>query len=67
MLTDCLLVAELGSIAQREGWQVILGTEAMIWQGLEQDKYWTGKEISDLPVQKVRDVIAAKLASISKS
>lgn len=27
---------ELGAIAQRQGWQVILGTEAMIWQGFEQ-------------------------------
>jgi quinate dehydrogenase len=27
---------ELGAIAERERWQVILGTEAMIWQGFEQ-------------------------------
>lgn len=27
---------ELGAIAEREGWRVILGTEAMIWQGFEQ-------------------------------
>ncbi|KAI1810146.1 quinate dehydrogenase [Poronia punctata] len=27
---------ELWSLAVREGWQVILGTEAMIWQGFEQ-------------------------------
>jgi len=27
---------ELAAIAQREGWQVILGTEAMIWQGIAQ-------------------------------
>lgn len=26
----------LGRLAEREGWQVILGTEAMIWQGIEQ-------------------------------
>lgn len=26
----------LGALAESEGWQVILGTEALIWQGLEQ-------------------------------
>jgi quinate dehydrogenase len=43
---------------------VILGTEAMIYQGLEQDKYWTGKEVSELPKDKVQAVIAAKLAAL---
>lgn len=27
---------QLGALAERLGWKVILGTEAMIWQGLEQ-------------------------------
>ena len=27
---------ELGTLAEKEGWQVILGTEALIWQGIEQ-------------------------------
>ena len=27
---------EISHIAEREGWDVILGTEAMIWQGIEQ-------------------------------
>ena len=58
--------AELGGIAEQEGWQVILGTEAMVWQGLEQDRYWTGMEAEDLTVEKVRGVISKRLASISK-
>ena len=53
---------ELAQISQRAGWKVILGTEAVIYQGLEQDKYWTGKEISEMPVDKVHEVIAAKLS-----
>uniref|UniRef100_L2FN36 Quinate dehydrogenase n=1 Tax=Colletotrichum fructicola (strain Nara gc5) TaxID=1213859 RepID=L2FN36_COLFN len=57
---------EIGALAEDAGWQVILGTEAMIYQGLEQDRYWTGKEVQDLPVQKVKEVIAAKLAQHSK-
>lgn len=27
---------ELGALAEAEGWQVILGTEALVWQGIEQ-------------------------------
>ena len=52
---------ELGGIAEKAGWQVILGTEAMIYQGLEQDRLWTGNGLEDLPKEKVKAVIAAKL------
>jgi quinate dehydrogenase len=52
---------EIAEISQRAGWTVILGTEAVIYQGLEQDKYWAGKEINEMPVAKVHAVIAAKL------
>jgi quinate dehydrogenase len=52
----------LRGIAEGCGWQVILGTEALIWQGLEQDRYWTGKEVEELPVAKVKHAIAKKLA-----
>ncbi|KAH6847044.1 hypothetical protein B0I37DRAFT_445357 [Chaetomium sp. MPI-CAGE-AT-0009] len=56
----------LGALAEAEGWQVILGTEALIWQGIEQDKYWTGRDTSELPVAQVKTAIAARLAEISK-
>jgi quinate dehydrogenase len=52
---------EIGGIAEKAGWQVILGTEAMIYQGLEQDKLWSGKALKELPVEEVKAVIAAKL------
>jgi quinate dehydrogenase len=52
---------EIGGIAEKAGWQVILGTEAMIYQGLEQDRLWSGKALEDLPKEKVKAVIAAKL------
>ncbi|EOD49118.1 putative quinate dehydrogenase protein [Neofusicoccum parvum UCRNP2] len=58
---------EIAEVAEKAGWEVILGTEAMIYQGLEQDKYWTGKDVSELPVEKVKAVIAAKLAEANKS
>ncbi|KAK8064582.1 hypothetical protein PG994_007220 [Apiospora phragmitis] len=56
----------LGGLAEAEGWQVILGTKALIWQGLEQDRFWTGVAVKDLPVRKVSEVIAARLSQISK-
>lgn len=58
---------EIGGIAEREGWQVILGTEAMIWQGLEQDRYWTGLTPDKLPVETVKKVISERLSQISRS
>lgn len=53
---------ELGGLAERYGWQVILGTEALIYQGLEQDRYWTGRQLEELPVREVKEAIAARLA-----
>jgi quinate dehydrogenase len=52
---------EIAEISQKTGWQVVLGTEALIYQGLEQDRYWTGREVKELPVVKVQEVIARKL------
>ncbi|KAI0466246.1 NAD(P)-binding protein [Xylaria cf. heliscus] len=57
---------ELGAIAEREGWKVILGTEAMIWQGFEQSKLWTNLELKELPVAKCKMTIAAKLSETSR-
>ena len=55
------LFTELGELGEMLGWLVILGTEAMIYQGLEQDRYWTGKEIEDLPNKEVHVAIADAL------
>lgn len=54
---------ELGALAEGKGWQIILGTEALIWQGLEQDRYWTGRELKELPTEKVKMAIADKVAA----
>ncbi|KAF5025995.1 hypothetical protein F66182_1897 [Fusarium sp. NRRL 66182] len=53
---------KLGAMAEDQGWRVILGTEALIYQGLEQDKYWTGRTLEELPVDKVSVAIAEKVA-----
>jgi len=52
---------EIGDLAEGLGWDVILGTEAMIYQGLEQDRIWTGKELLELPGKEVKAAIAQVL------
>jgi quinate dehydrogenase len=56
---------EIDALARNSGWQVVPGTEAMIWQGFEQDRVWLDKDVNELPVEKVKEVIAAKLAKTS--
>lgn len=55
---------EVGNLAEKAGWQVILGTEAMLYQGFEQDRFWTGKTLEELPVKVTKEVIAAELAKV---
>jgi quinate dehydrogenase len=54
---------QIAEIAEQAGWKVIPGTEALIWQGLEQARLWTGQDITSQPelVQKVKDVVAKKI------
>jgi quinate dehydrogenase len=52
---------EISALAKEKGWQVIPGTEAMIHQALEQSRLWTGREMEDLPVEKVKTVIRAAI------
>lgn len=53
---------KLANIAKQKGWSLILGTEALIWQGLEQDRLWTGRKIDEELVQKVQAGISQKVA-----
>jgi quinate dehydrogenase len=53
---------QIAELSEKAGWNVILGTEAMIYQGLAQDIYWTGKTLDELPVDKVRKAIGEELA-----
>lgn len=57
---------EIGTAGEKLGWKVILGTEAMIYQGLEQDRYWTGKDIVDLPSKEVHVAIEKVLGERRK-
>jgi quinate dehydrogenase len=53
---------EVADISQKAGWNVVLGTEAMIYQGFEQSRLWTGRELSELPVDEVKAAVAKALA-----
>ncbi|KAJ4265298.1 hypothetical protein NW762_004583 [Fusarium torreyae] len=54
----------LAAIAEAQGWNVILGTEALIWQGLEQDRLWTCRDIDEGLVEEVREAVARKINEI---
>ncbi|KAI1823300.1 quinate dehydrogenase [Xylaria intraflava] len=56
---------ELWSLATREGWQVMLGTESMIWQGFEQSKLWTNIELRDMPVAKCKEMVATRISEMT--
>lgn len=55
---------EIAQLASTAGWKVILGSEALIWQGLEQARLWTGRDIVGTPglVQQVKDVVNKSVA-----
>jgi quinate dehydrogenase len=48
---------EIDALARKNGWQVIIGTEAMIGQGLEQARLWSGIELNELPREAARDAV----------
>ncbi|KAL4866453.1 hypothetical protein BDV12DRAFT_210460 [Aspergillus spectabilis] len=59
---------EIAQIASDAKWKVVLGSEALIWQGLEQAKLWTGTDVVAVPglVQQVKDFVAQTVAERSK-
>jgi quinate dehydrogenase len=48
---------EISGLATQHGWQVIIGTEAMIGQGLEQARLWSGIEIGPKLRQAAREAV----------
>ena len=60
---------EIAQLASDAGWKVILGSEALIWQGLEQARLWTGQDIVGKPglVEQVKDVVSKSIASRAPS
>lgn len=60
---------EIAQLASSAGWKVILGSEALIWQGLEQARLWTGQDVVKVPgvVEKVKDLVAKSIAERAAS
>ncbi|KAA8651978.1 hypothetical protein EYZ11_001731 [Aspergillus tanneri] len=60
---------EIAQLASTAGWKVILGSEALIWQGLEQARLWTGQDIVAVPglVDKVKEVVSKAIAERAPS
>ncbi|KAH8426029.1 shikimate dehydrogenase family protein [Aspergillus melleus] len=60
---------EIAQLASSSGWKVILGSEALIWQGLEQARLWTGQDVVKVPgvVEKVKDLVAKSIAERAAS
>ncbi|KAF5002922.1 hypothetical protein FDECE_10477 [Fusarium decemcellulare] len=54
-------LTRLSGSARERGWELILGTEALIWQGLEQDRLWTGRDIDEELIRKVKIGVAHKV------
>jgi quinate dehydrogenase len=53
---------QIAELSEKAGWKVILGTEAMIYQGFAQDTCWTGRTLADLPVEAVKAAVAKQLS-----
>ncbi|EAU38996.1 quinate dehydrogenase [Aspergillus terreus NIH2624] len=60
---------EIADMASSAGWKVILGSEALIWQGLEQARLWTGQDVVAVPgvVDRVKEVVNNAIAERSQT
>ncbi|KAK4699191.1 quinate dehydrogenase, partial [Phenoliferia sp. Uapishka_3] len=58
---------DLAQIAQDAGWKVVTGEQAMIWQGIEQQKLWLNCEYTDFPLDKVFEIVKDQLAEDAKT
>lgn len=48
---------QIAVLAKSAHWHVVLGIQAMIWQGVEQDRYWTGLPPEKVPVERLTTAI----------
>lgn len=56
---------EIAHLASGAGWKVILGSEALFWQGLEQAMLWTGQDIASMSdvVERAKAMVDQTVAS----
>ncbi|GAA5911981.1 hypothetical protein JCM8208_006448 [Rhodotorula glutinis] len=53
----------ISAFARSQGKIVVGGVEAMIWQGVEQQRLWLGVEEKDLPIDEILDTVRKQVAS----
>ncbi|KAL4924436.1 shikimate dehydrogenase family protein [Aspergillus undulatus] len=60
---------EIAQMAVDARWKVILGSEALIWQGLEQARLWTGTDVVNVPglVEKVKGFVKSAVEERSRA
>lgn len=51
------LSTEFVLLAQKRGWETVLGTEVMIYQAVDQDVLWTQRPVEDLPLEEVARIV----------
>lgn len=54
-------ITALYLLAREHGWNVLPGTEAMIYQGIAQQSLWMERPIDEFPVQRAREVVKQAL------
>lgn len=63
MCYNPVLITDLYKLFEANGWVVIDGTVAMVYQGLAQAMLWGGFTIDELPVQEVKQAILEYVSS----
>lgn len=50
-------ITDVFRLGEANGWTMVPGTEAMIWQGVEQARLWSGLPLKNLPVEEARSAV----------
>ena len=54
---------DICTVSKEQGWDVVTGELAMIWQGIEQQKIWLNATTEELPVQETVDLVSKQVKS----
>ncbi|KAF7555331.1 hypothetical protein G7Z17_g2247 [Cylindrodendrum hubeiense] len=57
------IITEFYTLSEQEGWKVLPGTEAMIYQGIAQEVLWMERPLTDMPFEAARAAITDALSS----
>ncbi|RBR20306.1 uncharacterized protein FIESC28_05270 [Fusarium coffeatum] len=57
------IITSFSRLAEENGWEVIPGTEAMIYQGIAQEVLWMQKPLNEMPLEAAKAAIGKALGS----